>query len=75
MDVYCIGLADEFYSVLLGDLLPFSQANPMSDNHVNGFGEDPASFDTMSEENVDIPRRGDVVKSVVFSQWTKLLDR
>ncbi|BGO90936.1 hypothetical protein NBRC10512_002311 [Rhodotorula toruloides] len=55
---------------LLADLLPFSQCNPFSANH------DP-SWSPVGKAPVTgfQPVQGEVVKSVVFSQWTTLLDR
>ncbi|GAA5987310.1 hypothetical protein JCM5350_008142 [Sporobolomyces pararoseus] len=61
---------------LLLDLLPFSQANPASPNY------DPdAQKPLEGQENPPMttiglqPVTGEIVKSVVFSQWTALLDR
>ncbi|KAH9825255.1 SNF2 family N-terminal domain-containing protein [Melampsora americana] len=65
---------------LICDLLPFSQANPASMNY------DPNHpifelQDQHQTENDEDPEsdykatKGSVVKSVVFSQWTKLLDK
>ncbi|KAK4055462.1 hypothetical protein OIV83_000008 [Microbotryomycetes sp. JL201] len=58
---------------LLQDLLPFSQANPASDNFDNRMvlDESEQAHQTIGFQ----PIKGDVVKSVVFSQWTKYLDR
>lgn len=59
---------------LLNDLFPFSQANPTSANYSPDMPD--IMYDTNDPESADYaPRRGDVVKTVVFSQWTKLLDR
>ncbi|GAA96374.1 uncharacterized protein L969DRAFT_91492 [Mixia osmundae IAM 14324] len=58
---------------LLADLFPFSQANPTSANYAG----DGADFSAVTPEEEDDfrPHSGQVVKSVVFSQWTALLDR
>ncbi|KAM0756492.1 hypothetical protein T439DRAFT_376672 [Meredithblackwellia eburnea MCA 4105] len=61
---------------LIADVFPFSQANPASANYCGG-GEE---LDETKEEQTGgtigfQPVKGEVVKSVVFSQWTKLLDR
>lgn len=56
------------FRVLMGDLLPFSQANPASANYVAGFGVEDSEYDALSAEDVDKPRKDDNVKSVVFSQ-------
>ncbi|KAI7957589.1 hypothetical protein MJO28_004684 [Puccinia striiformis f. sp. tritici] len=60
---------------LLLDLLPFSQANPASFN----FAPQDPMFDqdyNPNDPDADFkPTKGAVVKSVVFSQWTKLLDK
>lgn len=54
---------------LLSDVLPFSQANPASVNFAR-------SVDEPFGQTIGFqPVRGEVVKSVVFSQWTSLLDR
>ncbi|GAA5829809.1 hypothetical protein JCM11251_007888 [Rhodosporidiobolus azoricus] len=61
---------------LLLDLLPFSQVNPASRNFDPSF--DPASLLSPDGSGGTIgfqPVRGEIVKSVVFSQWTTLLDR
>ncbi|KAI5475860.1 DNA repair protein rad5 [Pseudohyphozyma bogoriensis] len=58
---------------LISDLLPYSRANPASENY-----DGSINFDDIPLEEQPIgfqPVRGEVVKSVVFSQWTKLLDR
>lgn len=58
------------HRALIRDVFPFSQANPSSAN----FAHEITSF-----EDADVigfkPVQGETVKSVVFSQWTKLLDR
>lgn len=62
-----------FNRALIRDLFPFSQANPASANYWGGMDEEK-----VDEESRTIgfqPVKGVVVKSVVFSQWTKLLDR
>jgi len=55
------------------DLLPFSQANPESPNY------DPDAQKSLEGEGLKTigfqPVQGEIVKSVVFSQWTALLDR
>lgn len=55
------------------DLLPFSQANPESPNY------DPDAQKPLEGEGLKTigfqPVQGEIVKSVVFSQWTALLDR
>lgn len=60
---------------LINDLLPFSRANPASPNYWGGMDLE----DQIDEEHGGTigfqPVKGEVVKSVVFSQWTKLLDR
>lgn len=56
---------------LLADVLPFSQANPASANFWGGMHLVPDPHATIGFQ----PVKGEVVKSVVFSQWTKLLDR
>lgn len=60
---------------LIDDLLPFSRANPASSNYRGGMNMQ----DDLTEETGGTigfqPVKGEVVKSVVFSQWTKLLDR
>lgn len=54
---------------LLGDLVQFSKANPHSANY------DPTSLDVqMVDDQGNILDDG-VVKTVVFSQWTTMLDR
>ncbi|POW20368.1 hypothetical protein PSHT_03553 [Puccinia striiformis] len=60
---------------LLLDLLPFSQANPASFNFAP---QDPMFNQDYNPNDPDAdfkPTKGAVVKSVVFSQWTKLLDK
>ncbi|KAM0789050.1 hypothetical protein ACM66B_003113 [Microbotryomycetes sp. NB124-2] len=58
---------------LLQDLMPFSQANPASDNFDNQILLDESS---QPHQTIGFqPVKGEVVKSVVFSQWTKYLDR
>ncbi|GAA6064182.1 hypothetical protein JCM10212_002924 [Sporobolomyces blumeae] len=59
---------------LMLDLLPFSQANPYSPNY------DPSAQTAAEAEGLTRtiglqPQAGEIVKSVVFSQWTALLDR
>lgn len=67
---------NKFNRALLRDLFPFSQANPFTSNF-NPSSE--ASDDILTYETGGTigfqPVRGEIVKSVVFSQWTKLLDR
>ncbi|GAA5908976.1 hypothetical protein JCM6882_004960 [Rhodosporidiobolus microsporus] len=61
---------------LLLDLLPFSQVNPASKNFDPSFN--PASLIGADGSSGTIgfqPVKGEIVKSVVFSQWTTLLDR
>lgn len=53
------------------DLIIFSQNNPASRNYIGG-AADLAGID---EDPMFQPTRSDSVKTVVFSQWTKLLDR
>ncbi|BGP24045.1 DNA repair protein rad5 [Rhodotorula toruloides] len=55
---------------LLADLLPFSQCNPFSANHDSSWSPEGKTPVTGFQ-----PVQGEVVKSVVFSQWTTLLDR
>lgn len=60
---------------LILDLLPFSRANPASINYSpqdRMFNED---YDPNDPDADFKPTKGAVVKSVVFSQWTKLLDK
>jgi hypothetical protein len=52
--------------------LPFSQANPTSSNYCP---TDDAFAGVKEDDDAFRPHRGDIVKSVVFSQWTKLLDK
>ncbi|WAQ83552.1 hypothetical protein PtA15_3A923 [Puccinia triticina] len=62
-------------SQLILDLLPFSQANPTSANFAP---QDPIFNENFDPNDPDAdfkPTKGAVVKSVVFSQWTKLLDK
>ncbi|GAA6055900.1 hypothetical protein JCM3770_002351 [Rhodotorula araucariae] len=54
---------------LLVDLLPFSQVNPHSENFSPEYV--PPAGTTIGFQ----PVQGEIVKSVVFSQWTTLLDR
>lgn len=56
------------------DLLPFSQANPASPNYEGDMDEVEKTHETGGTIGFQ-PVKGVVVKSVVFSQWTKLLDR
>lgn len=61
-------------SHLMGDLLPFSMVNPYSANYDPTF--DPAANLEKTGGTVGFqPVHGEIVKSVVFSQWTTLLDR
>lgn len=54
---------------LMGDLIPFSRANPHSSNYA------PESIEVkMTDENGNEIDEG-VVKTVVFSQWTSMLDK
>ncbi|GAA5920321.1 hypothetical protein JCM1841_004530 [Sporobolomyces salmonicolor] len=53
---------------LMLDLLPFSQANPHSANY-------NSSLDAFEKTIGFQPVKNEIVKSVVFSQWTALLDR
>ncbi|KAA1130014.1 hypothetical protein PGTUg99_001321 [Puccinia graminis f. sp. tritici] len=62
-------------SQLILDLLPFSRANPASANFAP---QDPMFNEESNPNDPDAdfkPTKGAVVKSVVFSQWTKLLDK
>ncbi|GAA5893228.1 hypothetical protein JCM8208_004381 [Rhodotorula glutinis] len=54
---------------LLVDLLPFSQVNPHAENYNPDYVPEPGT--TIGFQ----PVQGEIVKSVVFSQWTTLLDR
>jgi len=57
---------------LLNELRPFSKKNPYSANY------DPKEADADEIQEVDEDGRrvvGDIVKSVVFSQWTSMLDK
>ncbi|GAA5861119.1 hypothetical protein JCM3774_002196 [Rhodotorula dairenensis] len=59
---------------LLADLLPFSMVNPSSDNYDPSY--DPSAQTAETGGTIGFqPVQGEVVKSVVFSQWTTLLDR
>lgn len=61
---------------LLDDLLPFSRANPASNNYEGRMDEGEAPKPGEWGHTIGFqPVKGEVVKSVVFSQWTKLLDR
>ncbi|THH33466.1 hypothetical protein EUX98_g728 [Antrodiella citrinella] len=54
---------------LIGDLLPFSRANPHSANY------DPESIEIqMIDDSGHIVEEG-ITKTVVFSQWTTMLDK
>lgn len=53
------------------DIFPFSQANRASANYWEEMDLTQAKTETIGFQ----PVKGEVVKSVVFSQWTKLLDR
>lgn len=58
----------------MSDLLPFSMVNPHSDNYDPAYdppGKTPETGGTIGFQ----PVQGEIVKSVVFSQWTTLLDR
>ncbi|GAA5986834.1 hypothetical protein JCM10908_000916 [Rhodotorula pacifica] len=59
---------------LLADLLPFSMVNPSSDNYDPTYDPSLQTAETGGTIGFQ-PVRGEVVKSVVFSQWTTLLDR
>ncbi|KDQ19896.1 hypothetical protein BOTBODRAFT_101668 [Botryobasidium botryosum FD-172 SS1] len=54
---------------LLGDLIPFSRANPYSTNY------DPESVDIQVTDSQGNQIDDGVVKTVVFSQWTSMLDK
>lgn len=59
---------------LLADLLPFSMVNPSSDNYDPNY--DPSTQTAETGGTIGFqPVQGEIVKSVVFSQWTTLLDR
>lgn len=53
------------HSSLLEDLVPFSQANPASSNYCH---DEQAFAHYKEEDDAFRPHRGEVVKSVVFSQ-------
>ncbi|KAJ3910124.1 SNF2 family N-terminal domain-containing protein [Lentinula edodes] len=54
---------------LLGDLVQFSKANPYSANY------DPDSIDIQMTDEKGNQLDDGVVKTVVFSQWTSMLDK
>ncbi|TFK56558.1 hypothetical protein OE88DRAFT_1649913 [Heliocybe sulcata] len=54
---------------LLSDLLQFSRANPHSINY------DPASLDIQMVDDQGNQLDDGVVKTIVFSQWTSMLDK
>ncbi|KAF8078787.1 SNF2 family DNA-dependent ATPase [Lyophyllum atratum] len=54
---------------LLGDLVLFSRANPYSANY------DPSSIEVQMIDNQGNQVDDGVVKTVVFSQWTSMLDK
>ncbi|OBZ79354.1 putative SWI/SNF-related matrix-associated actin-dependent regulator of chromatin subfamily A member 3-like 2 [Grifola frondosa] len=54
---------------LLGDLIQFSRANPYSTNY------DPASIEVQMVDGDGNCLDDGVVKTVVFSQWTTMLDK
>ncbi|KAH9176837.1 P-loop containing nucleoside triphosphate hydrolase protein [Lactarius sanguifluus] len=54
---------------LLGDLVQFSKANPHSANY------DPTSLEVQMVDDQGNTLDDGVVKTVVFSQWTTMLDR
>ncbi|GLB35986.1 putative SNF2 family N-terminal domain containing protein [Lyophyllum shimeji] len=54
---------------LLGDLVMFSRANPYSANY------DPSSIEVQMIDNQGNQLDDGVVKTVVFSQWTSMLDK
>lgn len=61
---------------LVRDLFPFSQANPASVN----YSDDDSLYDTSRTDSTGgtigfQPVKNVIVKSVVFSQWTQLLNR
>ena len=60
---------------LVADVFPFSQANPASANFWGGMDLDEPKTEATGGTIGFQPVKGEVVKSVVFSQWTKLLDR
>jgi len=61
---------------LLRDVFPFSQANPASANYFPSMVLDGNANGDGAPRTIGFqPVVGEVVKSVVFSQWTKLLDR
>lgn len=67
--------ADLSNRALINDLLPFSRANPASSNYDGRIEFDPTLTEKTGGTIGFQPVKGEVVKSVVFSQWTKLLDR
>ncbi|EGO04472.1 hypothetical protein SERLA73DRAFT_82405 [Serpula lacrymans var. lacrymans S7.3] len=54
---------------LLGDLIQFSKANPYSANY------DPASIEVQMVDDQGNRLDDGIVKTVVFSQWTSMLDK
>ncbi|EMD41937.1 hypothetical protein CERSUDRAFT_129183 [Gelatoporia subvermispora B] len=54
---------------LLGDLVQFSKANPCSANY------DPASIEVQMVDGDGNSLDDGIVKTVVFSQWTSMLDK
>ncbi|EPQ60504.1 hypothetical protein GLOTRDRAFT_113119 [Gloeophyllum trabeum ATCC 11539] len=54
---------------LLGDLIQFSKANPHSANY------DPASVEIQMVDDQGNQLEDGVVKTIVFSQWTSMLDK
>lgn len=58
-------------SALMQDLFPLSQNNPASSNYAG----DAVDLSFIDADEQFQPERLSATKSVVFSQWTKLLDR
>lgn len=63
-------------SRLIQDLEPFSRCNPESANFDPLYDPTTLKKEDGSDLTIGIqPVQGEIVKSVVFSQWTTLLDR
>lgn len=56
---------------LIGDLFVLSQNNPSSVNYAGGM----ADLAVLDQDEQFQPERDEATKSIVFSQWTSLLDR
>lgn len=60
-----------FHRALIQDLFPLSQNNPASANYAG----DSVDLSACDEDPKFRPEPLEATKTVVFSQWTKLLDR